>query len=152
MSTHTYLTHTWHNTRRVHSTHGITRDVSIPCYGKHGPREHVTRFLLPVSCYHMFPSMQKWSYNWILRILLYKNNKQHCWTIFTQLQNSLCVVALYRPSQLLPQIHPCTASCGTEDFTKHLWKTYISLGTLVPKSRNWHKKMATKFFALHNTP
>ena len=36
--------------------------------------------------------------------------------LFTQLQNSLCVVALYRPCQLLLQIWPGTARCGTEGF------------------------------------
>ena len=54
-----WLFHEWHNTRRIHSTHGITRDVSIPCYGKQAPCEHVTRFVLPASCYHTFPRVKK---------------------------------------------------------------------------------------------
>ena len=28
----------------------------------------------------------------------------------------------------------------------------VSLGTLVPNSRDWHEKIATEFFALQNTP
>ena len=61
---HVWLFHPWHNTRHVHSTHGITWDVSIPCYGECGPHKHITRFGLPMSCYHAFPSVEKWSYNW----------------------------------------------------------------------------------------
>ena len=53
-----WLFHPWHNTRCVHSTHGITRDVSIPCYRECGPHEHITRFGLPMSCYHAFPSVE----------------------------------------------------------------------------------------------
>ena len=30
--------------------------------------------------------------------------------------------------------------------------TGLSLGMLVPNSRDWHKKMATEFSALQNTP
>ena len=57
---------TMHNYTRLHkceshgiSTRGITQDVSIPHYEKRGPHEHVTRFVLPVSCYHAFPCMEK---------------------------------------------------------------------------------------------
>ena len=56
---HAWLFHTCYNTRRVHSTHGITRDMSIPRYGKCGPREDFTRFVLPMSCYHAFPHVEK---------------------------------------------------------------------------------------------
>ena len=41
-----------------HSTHGIAQDMSIPHYGKHGPREHITRFVLPVSCYPEFSRVE----------------------------------------------------------------------------------------------
>ena len=53
-----WLFHAWHNTRRVRSMRGITRDVSITCYGKRGPREHVTRFVLPMLCYQVFPHVE----------------------------------------------------------------------------------------------
>ena len=61
-----WLFHVWHNTRCVHSTRGITWVMSIPHYGKHGASKHVTRIVLSVSCYHAFPRMEKWSYNWAL--------------------------------------------------------------------------------------
>ena len=78
-----WLFHVWNNTRHVHSMHGITWDVSIPHYGKRGPCEHITRFVLPMLCYNAFPRVKKCSYNWavlyvntIIRhiILLIMNN------------------------------------------------------------------------------
>ena len=54
-----WLFHACYNMRRVHATHGITQDVSIPRYGKRGPHEHVMRFALPMLCYHAIPRMEK---------------------------------------------------------------------------------------------
>ena len=51
----TWLFHAWHSTRCVHFTSGITQYVSIPRYGKCGTHEHVTRFVLPISCYCSVP-------------------------------------------------------------------------------------------------